>query len=72
MLATLFTNVIFINMLVAIMSRTFNKTIQNTHVSLKEQIEILSDWSWIVNISRRFKDVESVSYMFSVAPVDEA
>ena len=71
-LATLFTNVIFINMLVAIMSRTFNKTITNTHVSLKEQIEILSDWSWVVNLGWRFRTVEKVSYMFSVVPVDEA
>ena len=70
-LATLLTNIIFVNMLVAIMSRTFNRTIQNAHFSLKEQVEILSDWSWIVNVGWSLGARERVNYMFSVVPVDE-
>jgi len=70
-LATLISNIIFINMLVAIMSRAFNNTVQNGHVSLKEQVEILSDWSWVVNIGWRFRKLNKVNYMFSVVPKDE-
>ena len=52
MLATFLLQIVFLNMLIALMSLTFDNTIHNKHEALKEKIGIVADWSWI---NRTFK-----------------
>ena len=67
MLETFILQIVFLNMLIALMSLTFDNTIHATHEASKEKIGILADWSWI----NRTITQEKVNYMFSVKPLDD-
>ena len=64
--ATFILQIVFLNMLIALMSLTFDNTIHASHEALKEKIGIIADYSWI-NWQR---NDEQVNYMFSVKPLD--
>ena len=67
MAATFILQIVFLNMLIALMSLTFDNTIHASHEALKEKIGIIADYSWI-NWQR---NDEQVNYMFSVKPLDQ-
>ena len=69
-LATFTLSIVFLNMLIAIMSLTFDNTIIAHHEADKEKIGILADWSWVNKFSYEDR-FEKANYMFSVKPIDE-
>ena len=56
-LGTFMVSVVFMNMLIAIMSNTFADVEDNQEINtLKEQIAMISDYEWLVDLQQSFKD----------------
>ena len=56
-LGTFMVSVVFMNMLIAIMSDTFADVESNKEINtLKEQIAMISDYEWLVDLQTSFKD----------------
>ena len=65
-LGTFMVSVVFMNMLIAIMSDTFADVESNEEINtLKEQISMISDYEWLVDLQKTFKNQK---YVIRVAP----
>mgnify|MGYP006089493369 CR=1 FL=1 len=65
-LGTFMVSVVFMNMLIAIMSDTFANVESNKEINtLKEQIAMISDYEWLVDLQESFKDQK---YVIRLAP----
>lgn len=65
-LGTFMVSVVFMNMLIAIMSDTFADVESNKEINtLKEQIAMISDYEWLVDLQQSFKDQK---YVIRLAP----
>lgn len=63
-LATLFTQMMFLNMLIAIMGSTYERvTEQRERAALMEQSHIIGDWMWFINLT---KDLNGKRYLYVV------
>ena len=60
-------------MLIAIMGAAYEQTLENTHFALKEQMTLLSDWAWTLQLVQKLTNKEEkINFMFAVAPAEEA
>ena len=70
--ATIITQVTFFNMLIAIMGAAYEETLANTHVALKEQVALLSDWAWTLKLYQKIANTSgNINFMFAISPADE-
>ena len=68
-LATFLTNVMFLNMLIAIMSDTFARITENkAKYALKERTELYADYIFAVKLDAA---LTKYRYLFVVTPLDE-
>ena len=68
-LATFFTNVMFLNMLIAIMSDTFARiTEHKVKYALKERTELYADYIYAVKLN---KSLTKYRYLFVITPLNE-
>lgn len=71
-LATIITQVTFFNMLIAIMGAAYEETLANTHVALKEQVALLSDWAWTLKLYQKIANTSgNINFMFAISPAEE-
>lgn len=57
LLATFLISVVFMNMLIAIMGDTFGSVTEAAEESgLKEQVVIINDFAWLLDLKKIFKD----------------
>lgn len=65
-IATFIICVVFMNMLIAIMGETFGQVTEESEISgLKEQIVMINDHAWLVDLHKIFKNQK---YIIRVAP----
>ena len=63
MLATFISQLVMLNMLIAIMGDSFNKEVENKELNrTKTKLEMLGDFSFILN--KKDKKEENLTYMF--------
>jgi hypothetical protein len=68
-LATFFTNVMFLNMLIAIMGDTFARiTEQKVKYALKERTELYADYNYAVKLNQ---SLTKYRYLYVITPLDE-
>ena len=68
-LATFFTNVMFLNMLIAIMSDTFARITENkAKYALKERTELYADYIFAVKLDA---GLTKYRYLYGISPLDE-
>jgi hypothetical protein len=68
-LATFFTNVMFLNMLIAIMSDTFARITENkAKYALKERTELYADYIFAVKLDA---GLTKYRYLYVITPLDE-
>lgn len=69
LLATFIIQAVFMNMLIAIMGETFGNVLEASEQNgLREQVNIMADFAWIVNLDKLFKDKK---YIIKVKPVSD-
>ena len=67
-LATLFTQIMFLNMLIAIMSETFSTVSEaKERTALMERTHLYADFMWGIRLS---KDLAGMRYLYVVKPDD--
>jgi hypothetical protein len=55
--ATFFTQLLFFNMLIAIMGTTYNRVLETSERSiLKMKTKVLAEFIYVIRLGRRFKD----------------
>ena len=64
-MGTLINLIVFMNMLIAIMAKTFSDVMENeTESSLNEKINIISDHIWIIDYKKIF---ENKKYLIKIS-----
>lgn len=64
--ATLFTQMMFLNMLIAIMSETFNRVSEaKERTALMERTHLYADFMWGISLD---KDLQGMRYLYVVRP----
>ena len=67
MMATLFTQIMFLNMLIAIMGQTFGRVNEaKERNQLKERTSIYADFLWMIELTQELKDMR---YLYVVRPI---
>ena len=67
MMATLFTQIMFLNMLIAIMGQTFGRVVEaRDRKSLQECTSIYADFLWMIELTQELKDMR---YLYVVRPI---
>ena len=65
-LATFLTQIMFMNMLIAIMSETYSRVSEaKERSSLMERTRLYADFLWCINLS---KELEGMKYLYVVRP----
>jgi hypothetical protein len=69
-MATMLSQVMFLNMLIAIMSNTFNRVLEEKErSSLMERTHLYADFMWAIRLSKKLK---SKRYLFVITPDPES
>lgn len=69
LMATLFTQIMFLNMLIAIMGQTFGRVNEaKDRNQLKERTSIYADFLWMIELTQELKDMR---YLYVVRPIKE-
>ena len=67
MMASFFTQIMFLNMLIAIMGQTFGRVVEaRDRKSLQERTSIYADFIWMIELTQELKDMR---YLYVVRPI---
>ena len=68
-LATFFTQIMFLNMLIAIMGSTFGRVTENREkASLMERVTLYTDWYWAISFTKK---LQGMPYLYVIRPRED-
>jgi hypothetical protein len=67
--ATFFTQIMFLNMLIAIMGSTFTRVTENREkASLMERVNLYTDWYWAISFTKK---LQGMPYLYVIRPRED-